>query len=216
MSNLRKVSEIFFLLLTFEFCLLTLGPAKGGAIDMSSDYYKIKDTTLSIIKNQNTTKDSQNSDIREENYLTAFTSSGYSIKSGLPYLKSANPFTFSLATTKIEFTPAKNNLPSTKNLEMIVKNGSIRGYQIFIDQLSPFTSDSDDVLPQGSFTLGMVGQTSFTPLNISKGNKQYTISSSELHNLTRQNFLTFTLKIAQNSDKLTYRNQLSIVALPGY
>ena len=182
-------------------------PSTARAIDMSSEYYKIKDTGLSIIKDQDITKDINITGIMGENYLTQFTSFGFSIKSGLSYLKGTDPFTFSLAAMKIEFPQTKNTGPVTKSLQLIIKNGQVPGYQIFTGQLSPFTTN---------FTLNLPGQPPFTPPDISKENKPYTLLSSNLHNITKQTILNFSLTLPKGKEKISYQNQISIVALPKY
>ncbi len=215
MPNLRKVSAILLSVLTYEFCLLTLSPAKGWAIDMSSEYFKIKTSNISIIDDQKITKDINIREIKGDNYLTQFSLSGVSIKSGLSYLKGNEPFTFSLDSTKLEFSKEKNNPASKKSLQLVIKNGLNRGYQVYIDQISRLTSDTGKKLHKDSLKFSILGK-NVNPDYKNSNNFLEKVLSSQLHNATHQTILNFTLKTPPGSEKLTFQNKISIIALPGY
>lgn len=147
MPNYWKFIITFLLVLTFAFYLLTLSYSKAIALEMSSEYYKIKGSDLTISSTTPSSSDDKATRLQNDNYLLQFDTLGYSSKTGLSYLKSSRPFTFSLSNTKIEFGTLKPAQPVVQSTQIVIENGPTRGYQFLLAELDSLSSKNGTKIP---------------------------------------------------------------------
>ena len=120
-----------FLLLLSSLITLLLAPINQvQAINMSSDAYQLQWTNLNMTSGA---KSSTNYNILDTVGQLApgeYSSTGYYVKAGFPYIKTIIAFAFTISDLSIDFGSLTPNTPSTQTNTLTVSSGGAGGYSV--------------------------------------------------------------------------------------
>lgn len=144
---------------TLQLLLLIISSSPVVAIDrMESDSYRLKFTNLNMTSGS---KESDNFKILDTLGQTApgeYSSSGYYVKAGFPYIKTIIDFSFTISDLSIDFGTLTPNTFSTKTNTLTVSAGGAGGYNVLASANHPLklpasaTTIPDTTCDSGSCT----------------------------------------------------------------
>jgi hypothetical protein len=132
----------FILFLSLGLLFLACLPARQGfsgsanAVNMSSDSYELQFTNLNMTSGSKSSTNYNILDTLGQTGAGQYSSTGYYVKAGFPYIKTIIPFSFTISDLSIEFGTLTVGVGTTAINTLTVSSGGAGGYSVsaFEDQ----------------------------------------------------------------------------------
>lgn len=130
-----RTSILFIIVLILFFAFVILKQAK--AVTMNSPLYRLESASVSNAAGEKSSDNYRLSDTLGQLAAGEFSSSGYVIKAGFQYLRSIDPFRFSISNININLGTLIPNTPATATTTLTVSFGGAGQYQVTAAELGP-------------------------------------------------------------------------------
>lgn len=135
--DMKKIFNISYVFLIFNFIFLILAPADLRAQVMKSENFFLQGGNFNMTSGNKSSQNFRLSDVVGQTAAGLFTSKGYIINAGFLNQAAGAFFTFTVSPATIDFGTLTPNTPVEKQILISIANGDVPGYNVKMSENQP-------------------------------------------------------------------------------
>jgi len=133
---------LFLLFFSLQLLILSILTGRAHAANMSSDSYELQWTNLNMTSGNKSSTNYKVLDTLGQLAPGRYSSTGYIVRAGFPYIKTIIAFAFTISDLSIDFGTLTADTPSTLTNTLTVSSGGAGGYSVTAFENNPLKLQS--------------------------------------------------------------------------